>query len=112
MNGYVALRVQRINHEAVGGKNSFFIAQVQHHQIAVDGAAAFNLLTGTRGVVTVQLHALYHIGQAQNVFNAVGAAVVNKIHHQLVVADAKLPKAPQAGTRVHQVIQQHPVCWR
>ena len=36
------------------------------------------------------------------------AAVSDEIHHQGVVADAELAEAPQAGARIHQVVEEHP----
>ena len=108
MDGDVGRGEQRVNHEAVDRPDGFFSAQVQHHQVAVLGGAAQDLLFGAGGVVKVERDALLHIGQGQDLRDGVVAAVFDEVHHQLVVADAEFAKAPQAGARVHQVVQQHP----
>jgi hypothetical protein len=61
------------------------------------------------GMGVVDLMRSFHVGQLQDVVDAVVAAVLDQVHHQLVVADAEFAEAPQAGARVHQVVQQHPV---
>ena len=50
--------------------------------------------------------------QAEDVVDAMGAAVLDQLHHQLVVADAEVAEAAQPRARIHQVVQQHPALRR
>jgi hypothetical protein len=109
VDGDIALWKQRINHEAVGGKNGLFVAQVQHHQVLVDRGTPLHLRACLDGMVEIEIDAFDDVRQFQNIRNAVVAAVLDQVHHQLVVADAELAEAPQAGARIHQVVQQHPI---
>jgi hypothetical protein len=105
----VALGVQRIDHEAIDGEDGLLAAQVEHGEVLVHLAAAPDLLLGLFGVLEVEVDALLDVGQGQDVVDAVAAAVGDQIHHQLVVADAELAEAAEAGARIHQVVEQHPV---
>ena len=62
-------------------------------------------------MLKVEIDALLDVGQSQDVVDSVVAAVGNQIHHQLVVADAELAEAAEAGARIHQVVEQHPALW-
>jgi hypothetical protein len=72
-------------------------------------AATLDLLLGLFGVFKIEVDAFLDVGQGQDVVDAVVAAVGDQIHHQLVVADAELAEAAEAGARIHQVVEQHPV---
>ena len=108
MNGNIGVGEQGVNHETVDRENRLFVAQVQQRQVAMQRGAALDLLLGLGGVVEVQRDALHHVGQGQHFLYGVVAHVFDQVHHQLVVADPELAKAPEAGARVHQVVEQHP----
>jgi hypothetical protein len=108
VDGDRALRVQRVDHEAVGGVDDLLAAQVEHHDRAVDGGAAPDLLGGPVGVGAVELDALGDVRAREDLLDALLGARVDELHHELVVGDPEVPEAPQAGARVHQEAEQDP----
>jgi hypothetical protein len=59
-------------------------------------------------VLAVKVRALLDVGQREDLVDRVVAAVVDQLHHELVVRHAEILEAPEARARVHQVVQQHP----
>lgn len=108
VDGNIALGVKRVDHKAVGGVDSLFIAQVEHHQIAVYPGAAMDQLLGFFLVIVVSLDAFAHIVQGQNLINRVLLAVVDQLHHQLIVGDPEFTETPYFSPRIDDEIQQHP----
>ena len=62
VDGNIALRKNSVNLKTVGGKNSFFIAQVEDNKVAVYGAAAQDLFTRLDSMLVVELSAFGDIG--------------------------------------------------
>ena len=112
MHGNVALREKRVNHETVGAPDDILIAQIQHHQFAVHRGTAFDLLRGLGLLLKIELRPFLHVRQLQDILNEIGAAMLDKLHHQVVVADPELAEAPQAGARVHDIVEQGPALRR
>ena len=72
------------------------------------GRAALDLLGGAVGVREVELDALGDVGRGEDLLDAHRRAGVDQLHHQLVVRDAEVAEAAEAGARVHQEVEQHP----
>src|SRR3954447_4571430 len=86
----VALREQGVQREAVGRVDDVLVAQVEDHQVAVDGRAAADLRDGLLGVLVVELDALLDVGRLEDLLDGHLGARVDELHHQLVVGDAEL----------------------
>ncbi len=56
----------------------------------------------------VEVHALLHVGELEDLLDGVVAAVVDEVHHQLVVGDLEGAEPPEARARVHEEGEQHP----
>ena len=84
------------------------VAEVEHHEVAVHGRAALDLLDGEVGVLEVQVDALGDVRRGEDVLDARRRAGVDQLHHQLVVRDPEVAEAAEAGARVHQEVEQHP----
>jgi len=59
-------------------------------------------------MLVVEVHALGNVRGGQDLLDGHGRAGVDQLHHQLVVGDAELAEAAEAGARVHQEVEQHP----
>ena len=59
-------------------------------------------------MLAVQRDALGDVRGLEDLLDRHLQAVVDQLHHQLIVGDAELAEAPQAGARVHQVAEQDP----
>ena len=84
------------------------LAQVEHDEIAVDRRAAPDLLARRSGVRAVELDALGDVRGGQHLVGAQLRARVDQLHHQLVVGDAEVAEAAEAGARVHQEREEDP----
>jgi hypothetical protein len=74
----------------------------------VHGGTADDLLARRRGVLPVQLDALRDIGGGEDLLGAQPRARVDQLEHQLVVGDAEVAEAAEAGARVHQEGEEDP----
>lgn len=89
-----------VNHEAICAPDNIFIAQIQNHQLVVHRRATFDLFHSFGLLLEIQIHALLHVRQLQNILDKIRATVFNELHHQLIVADpkpAETPPGPCAG---------------
>jgi hypothetical protein len=49
--------------EGLGARiDNLLVAQIQHHEVVVDGGTALDLFLKFRLLVEVQIHPLFHIG--------------------------------------------------
>lgn len=55
VDGDAALRKQRVDHEAVAGKDQLFIAQIEHNAIAMRARATQQLLAKQRRLLTKEV---------------------------------------------------------
>ena len=108
VDGDVRLGIQRIDHEAVGRMDDLLVAQVEHDEVALDLRAAADLLDGALAVLVVERDALGDVGGLQDLLDGHPRAVVDQLHHQLVVRDPELAEAPEAGAGVHQERHEDP----
>jgi hypothetical protein len=86
------------------------LAQVEHHEVAVDRRAREQLRLGGARVRAVERHALDHVGHLEHLLHRQLQAGVDQLHHELVVGDAKVAEAAEPGARVHQEAEQDPAC--
>jgi hypothetical protein len=104
----VALGEHRVDREAVRGVDDLLVAEVEHHEVAVHGGAAADLRGGPVGVLEVELHALGHVRQLEDLLDAQRGADVDQLHHELVVGDPELAEAAEARARIHEEVEQRP----
>ncbi len=97
-----------VDREAVGGVDDLLLAQIEHDEVAVHRRAAPDLLLGTCRVLPVELHALAHVRRLEDLVHRHPHAVVDELHHQLVVGDAEVAEAPEARARVHEEAHEDP----
>ena len=108
MDRDVLLAEDRVDHEAVGRVDDLLLAEVEHHEVLVHLGAALDLLDGLVLVGAVQLHALLHVGRLEDLVDRESHALVDQLHHELVVRDAEVAEAAEARARVHQEAEQDP----
>ena len=63
-------------------------------------AAALNLFLRLGRMLEIDIYALLDVRHFKNVVNAVTSAVINEVHHQLVVGNAKGVEAPETRAGV------------
>ena len=108
VDGDLRLGVQGVDHEAVAGVDDLLVAQIEHDDLVVDLRDALELRLEQLALLEVEVHALLDVGQLEDLVDAVVHAVADQLHHQLVVGNAEIAEAAEAGARVHQIVQQHP----
>ena len=59
-------------------------------------------------VAAVLRETLLDVRQRQDLFDAQREAGIDEVHHELVVRDRELPKAPEPGARIHEVVEEDP----
>ena len=108
MDGDLRLGIEGVDHEAVAGVDDLLVSQIQHDHLVIDLGDAQQLRLERLGFFEIEVHALLDIRQLQDLVDIVVEAVVYELHHQLIVGDAEIVEAAEAGARVHQIVQQHP----
>ena len=108
MHGDAGLGVQRIDHESVAGMDDLFPPQVEDDDVAMNLGEPADLINEQLFLREVQLDPLRHIRQLEDGVDVVIAAVLDQGHHQLIVGNLEIPKAPQPGARIHQEVQERP----
>ena len=108
VNRDVAFGEQGIDDEAVAGVDHLFVAKIDERELAVDRGAAANLLGEPLAVGHVEVDALLHVGKRQHLLDRVFAALLDELHHQVVVRNPEVAEPAKAGPGVHQEIEQHP----
>ena len=108
VHGDLGLGIEGVDHEAVARVDDLLVAQVQHDHLVVKHGDALELLHEHLGLLEVQVHALLDVRQGQDLVDVVLHAEADQLHHQVIVGDAELAEAAQAGAGIHQVVQQHP----
>ena len=59
-------------------------------------------------MLAIEIDPLPNVGKVQNLIDGVLPAVIDELHHQLVVGNAEFAEPAESGTRVHQERKQHP----
>ncbi len=59
-------------------------------------------------MLAVERDALGDVGRLEDLLDRHRRALVDELHHQLVVGDAELAEAPEPRSRVHQEVEEHP----
>lgn len=97
-----ALREQGVDHESIAGVDGFLVAKIKDDEVSVDGGATQDLLTKLGLMLPVEVDPLCDVRQLENLSDRMIATIVNQLHHQVVVGNAKLPESTEPGARIHQ----------
>ena len=109
MDGYLDFRMHRVYHETVSGVDRLFFPEINHDDFIIDLSNPCKLLLEELLLFKVQVHALLYIRQFKDFLYGMVDAVIDQLHHQIVIRDTESAETSQAGARIHQEIQQHPV---